>query len=177
MKITSAVASLSLALLIGVVALADDGLKPAKKGQGKAQGKQSPVVRRLMMPFKDVTMQEEQKTQVMAKAKESAAKIEEISEAHGITAEVMKARAEATKSMKDSELKGKERQAAVNEKAGLTAQQTEGMEEVMTATQSFQKEVFAMLTDDQKASVPERLAKQLGAKGKGGGKKGKKNND
>ena len=177
MKIISAIISVSLTLLIGVVASADDGLKPAAKEAGRGRGKNAPVVRRLMQPFKAVEMADEQKTMVMAKAGQTATKIAEEQEEHGITMEVIKARSEAVKAMKDSELKGKEKQAAIDKEAGLSDEQSEGMREVTEMTKSFQKEVFAMLSDEQKASLPDRLVKQLGSKGKAGGKKDKKNDD
>ena len=177
MKITSALVSLSLALLISLTAIADDGLKPAKKW-AKGRSKVNPVVRRLMGPFKAVEMTDEQKEIVTAKAKSTAAEIAEEQEEHGLTRELMKLRAEATKSLKDSPLKGKEKQAAINEAAGMNEEQSEGMREVMEMTKSFQKEVFGMLTDEQKASLPERMQKQMGQKGKGkGGKKNKKSDD
>ena len=71
--------------------------------------------------------------------------------------------------------------AAANEKAGLTEEQTEVLKKSNQMRTKVMKEAVAMLTDDQKAKLPEQVTKMLKRNekgpGKGKGKKRKKDSD
>ena len=96
----------------------------------------------------------------------------------GITPALMKKRVEAQKSLKDSVKKGKELQAAINEAAGFTEAQSAAFAKVAEARTAFQKQVIALLTDEQKENLPQamkRLSAADSGKAKGKGKKKKAN--
>ena len=72
--------------------------------------------------------------------------------------------------LKDSELKGKERFAEINKQAGLSEDQIEALKEIGKIRAKLQKDAIALLTDEQKQSLPERL-QRTGKKRKGKKKK------
>lgn len=161
-----------LAAVIAVPVIADDEA-PAKK-KGKKGEQQNTVVAQLMKQLEPVGLTDEQVEKAKELGKVAVAKIKEMSDEAGITEELMKKRAEAQKSMKDSGKKGKELAAAVNEAAGLSESQMAAMEKIMQVRTKFQKDVIALLSDEQKEKLPQslqRAAEGGGAKGKGKGKK------
>ncbi len=90
----------------------------------------------------------------------------------GITPELKKKLAEAQKSMKDSELKGKERMAALHKAAGLSEAQAAAMAKVNELRTKMNKDVYAVLTDTQKENLPEKLKRLAGPAKRGAAKKG-----
>ena len=72
-----------------------------------------------------------------------------------------KKRAEIAKKMQDSDKKGKERVAAINKEAGLTEAQAAAFLKTNQTRVEFQRKVFAMLSDEQKSALPEKLQKSL----------------
>jgi hypothetical protein len=94
-----------------------------------------------------------------------------------LSPELQKKRAEVMKTMKDSELKGKERAAAINKEAGLSEKQAAALVKVNETRLAFQRKIYGMLSDEQKAALPEKMQKLMQAgdkKGKGKGKKQQK---
>ncbi len=148
-KTLSAIA-LSLALTMTVTA---DDAKP-KKG---AKGGGNPAATQMLKQFEAVGLTEDQIAKVKEVAKKMGAESKSILEGAGITPDVMKKRAEATKAMKDSGKKGKELAAAVDKEAGLTEAQAEAMKKVAELRMKYQNEVIGMLTQEQKDKLPARL--------------------
>jgi hypothetical protein len=144
----------ALAAMMVVPALAED---QPKKAKGKGKDGANPVVTQLLKQLEPVELTEEQIAKVKELGKVAGEKIKGINEAAGITPELMKKKAEAVKSLKDSGKKGKELAAAVNEAAGFTEDQIKASSEADEIRQNFQKEVIALLSDDQKAKLPERM--------------------
>lgn len=87
-------------------------------------------------------------------------KAKEISDNSGLTAELVKKHAAAQKSLKDSGLKRKELVAAVNEKAGLSEDQATAIKDVNAIRMKMQKDVIALLTDEQKGALPEQMKRE-----------------
>ncbi len=131
-----------------------------KKKRGAGRSVQAQVLKSLS----DVDLTKEQTAKINAMGKEVTAAIKKVNEEAGITPEVMKKRAEAVKSLKDSDKKGKARQAAINEAAGLTEKQTAGMAKAMELRQKFQRDVIGLLTDEQKEKLPPALKRLTGEK-------------
>ncbi len=125
--------------------------------------------------LKPVGLTEDQITKIKELGKVAGAKMKEISDGAGITAELTKKRAEVAKSMKDSDKKGKELAAAINKEAGYSEAQVAALDESNKIRMKFQADVVALLTDAQKEKLPKQLqrAGKAGAKGKGKGKKKK----
>ncbi|MFK8115637.1 MAG: hypothetical protein AB8B91_25810 [Rubripirellula sp.] len=172
MKLVCAVA---LAAMMVVPAMAED---EAKKGKGKKGNRQNQVATQLIKLLEPVGLTEEQTTKIKELGKVAAGKMKEVQTAAGITPETMKKRQEAQKSMKDSDKKGNALMAAVNEAAGITEAQAAGLKKANELRTGFQKEVVGMLTDEQKAKLPERLTRFTKGAQKGKGKgKGKKKKD
>ena len=145
-----------------------------KKGKRDGAARQNPATV-LMKQLADVGLTDEQTTKIKEMGKKVMAEMKAIREEAGITSEITKKLAEAQKSMKDSEKKGKERMAAIHEAAGLNEAQIASIGKVNEARMKFQKEVVAMLTDDQKAKLPEQMVKAMN---RGGDRaKGKKKKD
>ncbi len=167
-------ATVALTVILVSPAFAQDDAKGKKKKN--AQKGRSPAAQ-LIKQLEPVGLTEDQVKKINEMAKASAAEAKKMKEDAGITTELLKKRTEAQKALKESGKKGKEMTAAVNEKAGITAAQAEVFAKLNTSRQKMQRAVIAMLTDDQKSKLPEkmqRLLKAAGGKKKGGEKKKKK---
>ena len=160
-----------LAAVMVVPAVADDEAT-AKKKKGK-RGQQNNVAAQLLKQLEPVELTADQIAKAKELGKAAAAKMKEIREEAGITDELTKKRAEAAKSMRDSDKKGKELAAAINEAAGLSEGQVAAMAKFTEVRMKFQKDVVALLTDEQKENLPERLQRAGKKGGKGKGKKKK----
>ena len=170
------VASLVLAVLLVSPVMADDAVKTRKKG---AKGKRgASLAGQLIKQLESVGLTDEQKKKITEMSKEASEASTKLREEAGITQELMKKRAAAQKELKDSGKKGKDLVAAVNEKAGLSETQVAAFTKLNASRTKFQRSAMALLTDEQKAKVPERLQRLLkapgGKKGKGKGKGKKK---
>ncbi|TWU47291.1 hypothetical protein Poly51_50900 [Rubripirellula tenax] len=152
-----------LAAVLVVPASADEADGAKKKGKG-ARG--ASASGQILKQLESVSLTDEQTTKIKELGKAADAAMKTIREESGLTAELMKKRADAQKELKDSGKKGKEMAAAVNEAAGLSEAQSAAFGKLNDARMKFQKEVVGLLTDDQKASLPQQLMRA--------GKEGKK---
>lgn len=158
----------AVAAMLVIPAVADDAKKERKKKGSKGA---RTAAMQMMKQLEVVGLTDEQTT----KLKELGATADEAMEAlrneAGLTKELVKKRTDAQKELKGSGKKGKELAAAVNEKAGLTEQQAAAFASLNAARMKFHKEVVGMLTDEQKAKLPEKMMRMMKS---GKGKKGKK---
>jgi hypothetical protein len=158
-------ASALLAALLVVPAIADD---EANGKQKRKRGARNNAATQFLKQLEPVGLTDDQVAKVKELGKAAWAKMKEIRDDAGITAAVTKKRAEAVKSLKDSDKKGKERQAAINKAAGLSDAQVSALAKQNEVRVKFQKEVVALLSDEQKEKLPQRIqrAVKAGAKGK-----------
>ena len=164
-----------LAALLAIPTNADDA-KPKKKGDRERQGA-NPAAQ-LLKQLDSVGLTDQQTAKIKEMGKKFDVQMKTLRDEAGITPELMKKRMEAQKSLKDSDKKGKERAAAINEAAGMTDAQVAAMEKMMAARQKLQQEVVGLLTAEQKENLPPRMTKGPKGQGeKGQGEKGKKANE
>ena len=164
------IAALALAaLLVAPSIAADDDAKGKKKknARGNAAGQ-------LIKQLEPVGLTEDQIAKIKELGKASTTAMAQVKKDAGITAELMKKRQAAMKELKDSGKKGKELAAAINAKAGISEAQAEALVKANTSRQKLQRDVMAILTDEQKAKLPEKMQRFLKAGKKGGAKKKKK---
>lgn len=156
------VCALALIALLSLPAMADDGTVEKKESKKDKKGdRQVRLVAQLLKQLEPVGLTEEQISKIKALGKASGAKMSEVRKAAGITSELTKKRAEVQKSMDGSEKKGKELRAAIDEAAGVTKSQIEAFKAINEARLEFQQKVVALLTDDQKKQLPERLQRAV----------------
>lgn len=171
MKVVRTAVVLSLALLLAAPMQAEEKAKPKKKGQGGQN-----IAAQLLKSLADVELTKEQKEKIQAMGKEAMAEMSKVREEAGITPELTKKRAEAAKSV-ETEKKGKARQAAIDEAAGLTKEQSTAMAKMTELRQKFQKDAIGVLTAEQKEKLPQNLKRLAGQKeGKKPAKKKKSDN-
>ena len=157
-----------MAAIMAVPAFAQDDTATKKKGQRDQQN----VAMQTIKQLEEVKLTDEQVAKIKELGKTANAKMKELRDEAGITPALLKKRAEAQKSMKDSDKKGKDLQAAINEAAGFTEAQSAAIAKVNEARTAFQKQVVALLTDEQKEKLPQAMKRAANAKGgKGKGKK------
>jgi hypothetical protein len=164
---------LSVAILSAVMVApvsADDARTKKKKGK---RDRQRGMATQLIKRLDAVKLTDEQVGKIKELGKVANQKAKEIRAEVGLTGELMKTRAAAQKSLKDSGKKGKQLMAAVNEKAGLTEEQAKALKGVNGIRMKLQKDVIALLSDEQKKDLPEKMLRAQ-AKRKGKGKKKKK---
>ncbi len=163
------VAVIALVAIMVTPALAADDAKKEKKGK-KAQRPSATAA--LLKQLEPAGLTDDQ----VAKIKDIGTAAQEAMQAArkeaGITPELQKKLAEAQKSMKDSELKGKERVAAIHKAAGLTEAQAAALTKANQLRMQMNKDVFAVLTDEQKGKLPEKLQRLANAGKRGAAKKG-----
>ena len=166
--------TIGVAILAAVIALpasaADDDAKK-KKGKGK-RGQQN-VANQLLKQLEEVGLSDEQIAKVKELGKAAAASMKQLRDDAGITAELQKKRTEVQKALRESGKKGKELIAEINKAAGFSEAQAAALAKVNQARTKFQKEVIALLSDEQKAKLPERLQRAAKSNQKGKGKKKK----
>ncbi len=153
-------AVVALAALIVTPAFAQDDAKSKRKGK---QNRRQNVATALVKQLEPVGLSDDQVAKIKQLGEKAAAEMKSIRDAAGITAELTKKRAEVQKSMKESDKKGKELIAAINEAAGFTAAHAEGLKKANAVRMKFQKDVIALLSDEQKEKLPERLQRALKA--------------
>ncbi|MCM2374851.1 hypothetical protein [Aporhodopirellula aestuarii] len=145
--------------------------KPNRKNKGERAGKANPMVTRLMTSLKEADLSDEQTAKVKSAAAAFEAKVKELKE-KGLTTDVNKKQAEASKAAREAGLKGKEMAAKVNE--ALTEEEQALVAEMKAALAQMKKSVAAVLTEEQLAALPEGTRKQLATRGAGAaGEKGK----
>ncbi|MCS7468901.1 hypothetical protein NZK35_19790 [Stieleria sp. ICT_E10.1] len=166
---------LACVLVLSTAAIAEDA--PEKKRKNNTAARKAPAAN-VLNQLKDVGLTDEQKTEIQAMAKKTAAETQAALKEAGITPEIMKKRVAAQKELRESGKKPAEISAAINEKLGLTKDQIAGLKKSNAMRASLLKNAVALLTEDQKAKLPERLVKMTSrgddAKGKGKGKGKKK---
>jgi Spy/CpxP family protein refolding chaperone len=160
-----------MAALVAAPAFAQDDTAKKKRKKGQA-GAQQNVAMQTIKQLEDAKLTDEQIAKIKELGKTANAKLVALRDEAGITPALLKKRADAQKSLKDSGKKGKELQAAINEAAGLTEAQSAAFAKVNEARTAFQKQVIALLTDEQKENLPQALKRVANAKG--GNAKGKK---
>ncbi|MDA8744287.1 hypothetical protein N9N28_06630 [Rubripirellula amarantea] len=144
-----------------------------KPGKQLKRQQKSNVAKSLLALLEPVGLDDTQTEKITAMGEELDAQTKTLKEDASLTSELLKKRRAAMKSMKDSELKGKERMAAVNEAAGLTEDQAKAFNQSMAKERQFRTSAIALLSDEQKTKLPEQLTKFLNKPGKGKGKQKK----
>ncbi|MEO1618422.1 MAG: hypothetical protein AAFV88_21395 [Planctomycetota bacterium] len=169
--------SFSLALLVTPCLIQSATAQDATgKKKDRAAARNNPATF-VLKQLKDAALTDEQEAKVKELAKETAAAAKKVREEAGVTPEIMKKRAAVQKEMRDSGKKPQEIFQAVNEKAGLTKEQSEAIKKANQMRTQLLKKAYAMLSEDQQAKLPERVQKMAtrkgmaGKKGKGKGKK------
>lgn len=171
---------LSLLLVFSFVATAALADKPEGKKKGKQRDNR--LVANLLKGLEAVNLTEEQTAKVKEKGKEVGSTVTKINKEAGLNGEIMKKRSAAAKAIREGSEKmkaGPELVAKINEKAGLTEEQAKAFAEVDELRNGLKKEIVAMLTDEQKAKLPQNLKRFANevktGKKKGGKKEGGKN--
>lgn len=171
MKTVNWVLSTALTLVMAVGVMAADEAKKPEKAKGK--GKAAPSV--VQLP-KEVELTAEQKEKIAAINKEFAPKLAEANKKLEsiLSEDQRKARAEALKKAREEGKKGKEAAESVAAATKITDDQKVKFEEAQKAVATIRKEALekaaAVLTDEQKAKVPQLAARK-------GGKAAKKPGD
>lgn len=157
---------IALTVMMVLPATADEVETKKKKGKkGQQRGMASQLIKRL----EEVKLTEEQVSKINEAGKVADQKAKEIRKTAGLTREVMKKHAAARKNFANVELKGKERVAAIIKKAGMNEDQAKALKQINGLRTKMNKEVIAMLTDEQKEMLPARMkraGKQRGSKKK-----------
>ncbi len=169
-RVLACLAVLALSAFVATSSFADDEPKKKKKGGEGGKGKGNPVLTQAMKALEAANLTDEQK----GKVKELAAKMMEETKAlagEGLTAELTKKRGELMKAAREAGKKGKDLAAAANE--GLSEAELAVVKKETQIQGKFRKAVLALLTDEQKAALPETMIKTWSGpeKGKGGKKK------
>ncbi len=164
-KFVAAVVTCTLMLALAVPAQAQATAKKKEKGDAQPQ-----AISQLNKSLEKVELTAEQKAslkEIQAKHKGPLAELQKSRETL-LGADVIKKMSEARKAATAEGKKGKDLQAAVNEAAGLTAEQTAKLDElqkkITAATTALKKDVLAILTAEQKEASGITVAK--GGKGK-----------
>lgn len=156
-------------LLAMPVMAQDDAAKAKEKGKRRGQPN---VATQMLKQLSELNLTEEQTAKIKAMGAEAAKEMKAINTEAGLTRELMKKRAAAMKTARESGKKGKEMAAAVNEAAGLTEAQAAGFAKMALVRTKLQKGIVALLTDEQKANLPPAMKRMTSEKkGKGKGKK------
>ncbi|EMI53756.1 hypothetical protein [Rhodopirellula sallentina] len=157
--------ALSLVAALTITAVADE--KPNRKNKGERAGKSNPTVTRLMKTLQDAGLSAEQMTKIQAAAQTFEAKVKEL-RGKGLTQELKKKQAEASKAAREAGLKGKEVAAKVKE--SLSEEEMALMAEMRAASVQMKKSIAAVFTEEQLAALPEAARKQLTTRGGNAGK-------
>lgn len=140
--------TLALAIVIASPLLAAEG-KKARKAKPKPQDPAAGIMKRL----EQAELTDEQKVKIKEIATKMAEKAKAIQEKAALTPEQKKARQEAQAKAKEEGKTGKAAQEAVMAAMKLTDEQKAAVQEEMTLRAEMQKEVFALLTAEQKAKA------------------------
>jgi Spy/CpxP family protein refolding chaperone len=165
------IAVLALVAMVAAPALgADDEKKKERKGKKGAPARSASA--QLLKQLEPVGLTDDQVAKIKEIGAKSEAELKAARAEAGITPELQKKLAAAQKSMKDSELKGKERMAAIHKAAGLTEAQATALKKSNELRMKMHQQVIAMLTAEQKEKLPQNLKRLAAAGKKGGAKKG-----
>lgn len=174
MKLKS-LAVFALAAMLSVPALAaDEDAKKEKRGK-KGAANRNPAAA-FMKQLEPVGLTQEQSAKITEMGKAMAKASKEIRDEAKLTNDVMKKRTAAMKEVREAgKVKGRDAIAkAVNEKAGLSESQAAAIAKTSELRAKFQKDVMALLTDEQKAKLPKQMQRAAKGAAKGKGKKKKK---
>jgi hypothetical protein len=157
-------------LVLCAVLVAPLSLTAQEKG-GKRDAATT-LVTQLLKSLEKAELTPDQTTKIKDAYTKVASDVSAKRTAGGITAEILKKRADAFKSAKETGKKGKEQQEAVTAAMGLNAEQTKLWTETEAVLAKARVEIGKMLTPEQIAKLPEQAQNSL--KEKAAGKKGKK---
>ncbi|MEZ6088618.1 MAG: hypothetical protein R3C05_11435 [Pirellulaceae bacterium] len=159
--------------LVIMALLISPAIAEEKEKKGKKNRPQRSAAAQILKQLEPVGLTEEQTAKVNAIFKAADEEMKQIRTEAGITPELMKKRAEVAKSMADSDLKGKERAAAIDKEAGMNEAQAAAMAKLNTLRTKLMKETIALLSAEQKEKLPKQFARaaQAGNKKPGGKKK------
>ncbi len=152
-----------LAIAIFSVAAIDSGAQEKKKGQGK-KGAKGPDPIGKMVANLDLTA--EQQAKVDELRKEYRPKLAEIQKRRNeiMTPERRKTEKEAKQAAKDAGKKGKQAKADIDAALGLSPAESEKLAAIAKERQALiakiNADVRALLTDEQKAKLPEPVKKK-----------------
>ncbi len=166
----------ALALIAAILApasFAQEDAATAKKGKGKGKAAQG-VATQLLKQLEPAALTDEQTAKIKELGKKAADEIKKIETEAELTPEILKKRREAMASMKDSDKKGKERTKAVDAAAGLTEVQSAAFVKTNAVRSKLKAEAVKLLSDEQKAKLPEEFLATLDGDKAGAGKGGKK---
>ena len=158
-----------LAAVMVVPVVAQDAAKGKRKGKRTRQDASTMLLKQL----EEVGLTDDQVAKVKELGKVAVAKMKALRDEAGITAALMKKRTEARKSLTEAGKKGKELAAAISEASGLSEAQEAAMKKANAIRMAFQKEVLGLLTDEQKAKLPEKFQQAARRAGKAAGENGK----
>lgn len=159
--------AVGLIALFAVQGVADDKPKGKKKGQGN-----SPMIEQIKKQLAGITLDDAQTAKLTAAGETFMVTMKEL-RANGLTPELSKKKAEATKAARAEGVKQKDLLAKVME--GMTTEEAAVLTKAEEALKTMKASVAAMLTPEQVEALSEQAKRQLGllkpGKGKGKGKK------
>jgi Spy/CpxP family protein refolding chaperone len=138
-------------------AFAADEPKKGKKDAAAGRGFATQVAKML----ESAKLTEEQSSKIKEISVKAQAESEKIRKDGGLGPEVAKKLAEARKKVNDEGKKGKEAQEAVRAAVELSPDQTEAMKAADAVLAEARKDIYALLTDEQRNSLPEQAQKAL----------------
>lgn len=162
-RVSYAALSFALTVLIGLSLSAQD--KQDKKKQEKKGGENPAVAKAFELP-PEITLSTEQKDKLAAIKKELGPKLDEALKKQDdiLTDEQKAARKAANKAAKDAGKKGKEAKAEVDAAMKLTEEQKTKMAAAQQDVQAVQRQIrdaiSGILTDEQKAKLPQPKTKK-----------------
>lgn len=169
-----------LTIVVAPLAFAQEKSAAGKAGKKKGQAAQTPAAQ-LLKQLEPAGLTVEQTAKIKEMGKKADDTIKMIQTEAKLTPELLKARRDATASMKDSDKKGKARGKAIDAAAGLTEAQSAAFAKANAVRTKLKTEALKLLSDDQKAKLPAQFtATAKGDQAAGGdapastGKKGKK---
>ena len=157
---------LALVALVVSPSFADDNGKRKNKRKKQARGMAVQLINKLDA----VQLTDDQAAKVNELGKKADAKAKDIREEFELTRELMRKRAQAQRELKEAGKKGKELFAAINERVGITEDQVKGLKQINAVRAQLQKDVIALLSEEQKEALPDRM-KRTKKQGKGKRKK------
>jgi hypothetical protein len=142
-----------------------------KKGEGKGKNsegqEQLTASAELLKQLKSASLTEEQVAKIKELGKKHDGEISKIETDAKLTPELLAKQRKAMSSMKDSDLKRKDKVSAANKTAGLTEDQAEALAKSTTLRNKLRTEAIKLLTEEQKAKLPKAMTGNQGqSKGK-----------
>lgn len=157
-------------LAVAAILVNSASLNAQEKGGKKDPAKA--MVTQFMKQLEKAELKDEETTKIKDMFEKVAKEVAAKRTQSGITADILKKRAEASKAAKEEGKKGKEIQAAAEAAMGLTADQTKVFKETEEMLGKVRVEIGKLMTAEQLAKLPEQV--QTAFKEKSG--KGKKAN-